>query len=69
MWAAQNAMMAAYHAGSPCPELAAAAAVGNAWGLGAGKLGGGLGQRLRSQALAYMCAGCCTASRSSSRRT
>ncbi|PRW20994.1 hypothetical protein C2E21_8498 [Chlorella sorokiniana] len=36
VWAAQNAMMAAYHAGSPCPELAAAAAVGNTWGLGAG---------------------------------
>ena len=37
VWAAQNALMAAYHSGSPCPELAAVAAVGGSWGLGAGK--------------------------------
>lgn len=36
VWAAQNAMMAAFHAGSPCPELEAAAAMGSAWGVGAG---------------------------------
>lgn len=37
MWAAQNALMAAYHAGSPCPELAVAAAMcGGTWGMGAG---------------------------------